>query len=398
MKTIVYIHGTGDRDPSFSDTCKLINKKLSEHIGSNNFRLVPCNWGDNAGARLGLSGKTVPSINHEGFEYDTDANIDIWHELYQDPYFELKLLIVSKHTGGNRPLGQASPGDELISLFKNLSEDPLTWLTPDTQSQNAVMAAIREVYNSDVYRRLRGSIESNITETRFALARAILAVYLTKDQNVVEFLSATERDQLIDELVNYLGGKDKGIGEWLICQYISLGATIGTPLFQINRQKYTDEYIRYVGDILLYQTHPEKIREFVQRTINEASKESDGDVVILAHSLGGIIAFDALITDPDLAADYLITVGSQVPLLFELGALTSLNTQSSDRYHLPTSFAKKWLNIYDLRDFLSYLAQPAFIGNVEDVCVDNKQPFPQSHLSYWNNHQVWDHVKSIVGK
>jgi hypothetical protein len=53
-----------------------------------------------------------------------------------------------------------------------------------------------------------------------------------------------------------------------------------------------------------------------------------------------------------------------------------------------------WLNVYDPRDLLSYVGAPLFPGRVEDVEVDNRQPFPPSHSAYWANPQVWDAIVS----
>jgi hypothetical protein len=52
-----------------------------------------------------------------------------------------------------------------------------------------------------------------------------------------------------------------------------------------------------------------------------------------------------------------------------------------------------WLNVYDLRDFLSYVAGPVFADSrVTDVQLDSGEPFPQSHSAYWTNLALWDAV------
>jgi hypothetical protein len=58
---------------------------------------------------------------------------------------------------------------------------------------------------------------------------------------------------------------------------------------------------------------------------------------------------------------------------------------------LPNSLPP-WLNIYDLKDFLSYVGGDLFPGRVVDHRVDNRQAFPASHSAYWYNPMVWEAI------
>ena len=56
----------------------------------------------------------------------------------------------------------------------------------------------------------------------------------------------------------------------------------------------------------------------------------------------------------------------------------------ADPPHLPVP----WLNIYDTRDFLSFLAEPLFrrtdgLASVVDLRVRSGSDFPKSHSAYW---------------
>ncbi|MCC5636530.1 hypothetical protein LC593_11775 [Nostoc sp. CHAB 5844] len=82
----------------------------------------------------------------------------------------------------------------------------------------------------------------------------------------------------------------------------------------------------------------------------------------------------------------LVTVGSQAPFLYEINALCSLEYGQP----LPGDFPK-WLNIYDLRDFLSYVGSKIF-PKVQDEEVISKQPFPRSHGAYWTNAKTWEAI------
>jgi hypothetical protein len=118
-------------------------------------------------------------------------------------------------------------------------------------------------------------------------------------------------------------------------------------------------------------------------------------VVLLAHSLGGIACVDLLIEE-DLTHKVagLITVGSQAPFFYEIGALQTLPYGQP----LPAHFPARWLNIYALRDFLSYVGdQPGiFPGRVVDVLVNNQQPFPEAHGAYWANDETWKAIAEFL--
>ena len=79
-----------------------------------------------------------------------------------------------------------------------------------------------------------------------------------------------------------------------------------------------------------------------------------------------------------------MTVGSQAPLLYTFDAIPSMPYDEADPPHLPVP----WLNIYDTRDFLSFLAEPLFrrsdgLASVVDLRVRSGRDFPKSHSAYW---------------
>ena len=88
----------------------------------------------------------------------------------------------------------------------------------------------------------------------------------------------------------------------------------------------------------------------------------------------------------------LVTLGSQSPFLYEIGALASLRPgQSLPRYFPP------WLNVFDRSDFLSFVAGRLFSG-VTDLEMASGQPFPESHSAYYGNEVVWNAIGSFIDK
>ena len=133
------------------------------------------------------------------------------------------------------------------------------------------------------------------------------------------------------------------------------------------------------GDILLYQCRGQQIQALIRRRIEEVAPP----VIVVAHSLGGVAAVDLLVGEKlDDRVRMLVTVGSQAPYFYEINALQSLEYARGEG--LPGHFPS-WINVYDLRDFLSFVGGELFPGRVVDRCVNNRQPFPDSHSAYfWN--------------
>ncbi|MBK7599638.1 MAG: hypothetical protein IPJ07_14400 [Acidobacteria bacterium] len=69
---------------------------------------------------------------------------------------------------------------------------------------------------------------------------------------------------------------------------------------------------------------------------------------------------------------------------------------------MPGHFPSHWLNFYDPRDFLAYIAEPVFpadpVRKITDIRVNNREPFPQSHTSYWNNDDLWDAINDRINE
>jgi len=125
-----------------------------------------------------------------------------------------------------------------------------------------------------------------------------------------------------------------------------------------------------------------------------AVKAAKGRPVLpVALSLGGIALVDLLGEWPDAPVEACVTVGSQAPLLYTFDAIPSMPYDEADPPHL----AVPWLNIYDTRDFLSFLAEPLFrrsdgLASVVDLRVHSGKDFPKSHSAYWELPAVWDAI------
>ena len=221
-----------------------------------------------------------------------------------------------------------------------------------------------------------------IPEGTNALARAVVA-----DLHVLATAAGKPgpnrvlRQKLLERLLSDWGQQKYAVGTYLA----GLFKRTASRLLRRHRNELCEAISLPIGDIFLYLTRGEEIRNYIRDNI----VNSTPPITVIAHSLGGIACVDLLANDqaPDVAR--LVTVGSQSPLMYEIDALPSLKKPA----RLPGKFPP-WLNIYDRNDFLSFTAGKLFPG-VEDFDAESGQPFPDSHSAYFTSDRVWEKIKSV---
>jgi hypothetical protein len=149
-----------------------------------------------------------------------------------------------------------------------------------------------------------------------------------------------------------------------------------------------------LADVIGYHGHRESIQRVLRTELAAAARAARGRPVLpVALSLGGIALVDLLATWPEAPVEACVTIGSQAPLLYTFDAIPSMPYDEANPPFLPVP----WLNIYDSRDFLSFLAEPLFrrrdgVASVVDLRVRSGRDFPRSHGAYWGLDAVWDAI------
>ncbi|QKQ72313.1 hypothetical protein [Nostoc sp. TCL240-02] len=388
MTTVIFVHGTGIREREYNETFQVIEQKI--YAQRPDIKVAPCLWGA-LGARFNDNRASVPleDATLALSSGEEDADIVLWGQLYRDPLYELRLLSLKPIESGN-PFGE-EPGDILQSRVASLT--PVSQLQAKLQEAGIaeVFEPAREaVIRSEPYEQALLTVsESDLSEHYAPIARAVVAQAMFISEQQEEFppilTDAQLRDDVVELLTLALGEAELGLGGWLLKPFVELAQHGGTNYVRGNRLELTDKISPMPGDILLYLTRGEKIREFIKQQIEQA----EPPVVLIAHSLGGIACVDLLVQQQLSQVELLVTVGSQAPFLYEINALYSLEYGQLLPEHFP-----EWLNIYDLRDFLSYVGKNIFPERVQDVRVDSRQPFPRSHGAYWTNAKTWEAIIS----
>jgi hypothetical protein len=168
-----------------------------------------------------------------------------------------------------------------------------------------------------------------------------------------------------------------------------------TNYFEDRRESLMDALgAQLLADVIGYQLHRDSIQAVLRAELTKASRAAgDRPVLPIALSLGGIALIDLLADWPEAPVEACVTVGSQAPLLYTFNAITSMPYDEADPPRLPVP----WLNVYDSRDFLSFVAEPLFrrsdgLASVVDLRVSSGKDFPRSHSAYWELPPVWDAI------
>jgi hypothetical protein len=383
MSSVIFVHGTSERKASYEESFKVVQQKLLSERPD--IKLLPCLWGDTLGAKLNAKGGSIPTydLTLALGEEQEDTEIILWEQLYRDPLYELRFLALKPVESNINPFGE-QPGDILQSRLTDYQA------TPELQLQlveagiiEEFPEALQKVTRSEAYEQALTTAGDNLSELGVAVSRAIIAQAMLesqkKDRYPVILADAVLRDRVIETLSLSLAEAELGLGNWALQRI----AKLGTNWVKNRRGKLTNNIFPIPGDILLYQTRGEEIRAFIREQIAKA----EPPIVLLCHSLGGVACVDILAKEEIPEVKLLITAGSQAPFLYEINSLASLAFGQTLPAHFP-----QWLNIYDLRDFLSYIGANIFPNQVQDVLVDNRQPFPQSHGAYWTNPATWEAI------
>ncbi|MEV6692693.1 hypothetical protein AB0M35_14600 [Micromonospora sp. NPDC051196] len=395
MTTVVFVHGTGVRQPHFDATFARVTAEIANVDGS--VPVLPCYWGEPHGARLSRDGASIPDgMRPRGTDDDSldDGEVRRWALLEIDPLFELRLIAA---TGA----GAREVAPHTVPPGRRIRQAALELPTSPQVREAAGRAGLAETFDPAVTTVLGAPVTADAlaagqqTELATALAAAIVAEAMTRaDQQAggPVPLIGQRRDALVELLVAQLHGDARAMMGRAVMAGAQLAATLGaTRPAERRRLALTSAVSPAAGDIMVYLARGAAIREHITTTVAAV----DDDVVLLAHSLGGIACVDVLVDAPPANVRGLITVGSQAPYLHELGALPSLPPAAP----LPDTFPVPWINIFDRRDLLAFLAEPIFGERVRDVEVDNGVPFPRSHSAYFANPAVYAvlrHVMSAV--
>jgi hypothetical protein len=384
VSTIIFVHGTGVRRARFAETLGLVARLIADIRPDATIK--GCFWGERFGAALSAGGASIPSGNSGrsapdlGSPYTVD-DISLWSLLYAEPTIEMAGARTSRSDVLPAP-GRTHPGAELAERARQaVTRDDVKALADAAGLGATLIAAATALTTS-------GNVQDALADAELfsdlpqLLARAIVAEAVKRSTEEVDAeppsLDGAARDALVEGLSLAIGPTLGGRG------WTGAGGSAarvawrlaGARAVERRRRSILDVASPLAGDVMLYLARGQEIRSFIAKHVREAGP---GPVTLLAHSLGGVACVDLLASEPGLQVSKLITVGSQAPFLYEIGALPMLESPNE----LPEGFPP-WTNVYDPRDLLAFVASGVFRGRARDFSVDSRQPFPWAHSAYWS--------------
>ncbi|WP_157129343.1 alpha/beta fold hydrolase [Nocardia amamiensis] len=378
---VLFIHGTGTRPKNQSENLSRVREAFDRHALPG--RLTSFYWGQHLGASLAFDGKSIPRFDEtddpDGIEdYDDPTGEGYWETLAGDPFHQLRTCLSEREVRGT--LGdEARPGDLSIKRIKTYEPSPELLRT---DIGDHIAEGVDHIRQSKTFE--RAAHRTQFGDLVQLFARAVVGFCLNElavpDKS---WPSLALREQYVRTIVIELDATTLGGPlQWIAAPFVSLKMR--------KRGKVTRSATPFIGDIMRFVRDPSPFRASLRACLDGLPET---DVVLLGHSLGGVVAIDLVVNDPHPKVRGVVTMGSQSGLLREFDVIPVGNANIFDS--IP------WLNIYHGRDYLSYLAAPVFSeGMVEDYRIDDWQPFPSSHSSYLRADQdlMWRKVRELVDK
>lgn len=175
-----------------------------------------------------------------------------------------------------------------------------------------------------------------------------------------------------------------------------------TTVLANNRAAITAAAGNFIRNVFFYFHDRDNIREWVAGELAAERAKYDGPMVVAGHSLGGVIAVDALTYQPQ-PNTLLVTAGSQMPLFAVLRLAEPLGGGGVTPF-------KPWLNFYNPRDPLSFYASTVFppervfpVGSPSpaespvDSEIGRPKHLPEVHTGYFEEDSLYEGIWNRLG-
>ncbi|MED5803067.1 hypothetical protein VX037_18750 [Gordonia sp. Z-3] len=375
---VLFVHGTGTRSDAHNRNVRSVREAFEEHDLPGTLQSLY--WGQHLGASLAFDGSSIPRFDETtDSKGSTDENNlrreAYWETLAWDPFHQLRARLSEPELRVR--IGEESPGEG--SLRRVLDYEPSAELKA-TEIGSFIVEAIDFVRRPTTFALAARRVEYKPLVEIFARAVVGRSLYDLIDRGI-SLPALDTRQEYSEKIISELDASTLAPLEWIAAPFVTYKMR--------NRGTVTRNATPFIGDIARFVKDPHPFRESLHHRLNEIDSPN---VILMGHSLGGVIAVDLMLNSPSNKVSGVITVGSQPGILREFGVLAIQDERIFE--DVP------WLNIYHSRDYLSYLAAPIFSGMVEDFKISDWQPFPSCHSSYLRKDQreMWAHIRGFIQK
>jgi hypothetical protein len=217
---------------------------------------------------------------------------------------------------------------------------------------------------------------------------------LPADASDDDFIDAL-RERSSDDTAYGIGDSLKGAATGLIDRARNL---VGTGLTKLFRDDLNPAVARFIGDVFVY-LKPGAPRDSIRARVRDAlvsaraaATAANEPLVLIGHSLGGVILYDMLSSPvlaglpADFKVDALVTVGSQPGLFQEMGLFDFVSPATPPAKVPGPSNVAHWISIYDPIDIFGFRADPVF-GAAKDYAFNSVTGLVSAHTTYFRRPQ-----------
>jgi hypothetical protein len=182
------------------------------------------------------------------------------------------------------------------------------------------------------------------------------------------------------------------------------GDFASTKLLAWQRKPLNATLGRFFGDIFVYldgrgtKAAPGAIPTRLLNAFDAAKAAAPNEpLVIIGHSLGGVITFDLLSHfRTDLVVDLFVTVGSQVSHFEEMKRFKSSDPAVGppNRAVTPAN-VRRWINVFDEVDIFSYACDKVF-DRVLDFHYDTQTYTIKAHGAYFEQDRFYSRLRTRI--
>lgn len=396
---IVFVHGVNNRlGPSYDARSKVTAKFVAKHL-----------------ANAPIGGLALPADPQVSFPYWGDLATTFAWNMGSLPRAEIEAL------GGSAELDLQPALGHVRDAFPQLPAEPLTALAKERLSLAV------DVLSDLALRGATAGQEQAAAD--FVVAASAYAeqhphppwvAAIANDSQFVSRLAAELQAAEAGDGVQALGGFGSMIGK-MQAAGLKLKQAVGkmaggaldhagdfasTKFLAASRDALNANLGRFFGDVFIYfntrgdHATPGEIPQRIIKAFDAARAAAPNEpLVVIGHSLGGVISFDVLgHFRPDIEVDLFISVGSQVGHFEELKLYRTSDPAIKMPAKAPTPpNIKRWINVFDRVDIFSYSIEKIFDRFNVDASYDTQTYMVKSHGVYFEQERFWQRLRARFG-
>jgi hypothetical protein len=155
---------------------------------------------------------------------------------------------------------------------------------------------------------------------------------------------------------------------------------------------YSDEQTEYTDEPALAR---EAIRQELSRILKKYHRHQ---ILLLAHSMGTIIAFDVLsLKNPEIIIDTLVTMGSPLGMSIIQSKILAERGISKNELFIPDNISNNWYNFFDPDDNVASepLLHDKFLENKQQVQIKDIKVFNDyEYIGERNPHKAYGYLRA----